>query len=181
MCKWNLKNVIYLSILGGRHHPVSCSDLLWGYTLKSSYWCIILMFVCLPSILPDPKQHTDILLSIFRLVSSEHPQPASYCTVHTGTVKVVGSAHCPLQTGRGSLVANIKLSLGFMYLLPNKFILDQTDLPAYAQDKMFKWCKVGLSKYDPECLFFPYPLTCNLKINTQAPPGCDNFSKQNGK
>lgn len=83
MCKWNPKNVIYLSILWGRHHPVSCSDLLWGYTLKSSYWCIILMFVCLPSILWDPKQHTKILFSIFRLVSSEHPQPASYCTVHT--------------------------------------------------------------------------------------------------
>lgn len=30
-------------------------------------------------------------------------------------------------------------------------------------------------------IFFPYPLTCNLKINTQAPRGCDNFSKQNWK
>lgn len=81
---------------------------------------------------------------------------------------------CPLQTGTDYLVANIKLSLGFTCLLPGKFIWGQTDFP------IFKWCGVGLSNYDPEH-FFPYPLTCNLKINTQAPRGCDNFSKQNWK
>lgn len=65
----------------------------------------------------------------------------SLCPLHcplAGRPEAAGPAPLPSSNGQGSLMAGIKLSLGFMCLLPNKFILDQTDLPAYAQDKMFK-------------------------------------------
>lgn len=155
---------------------------LQSCSLTSSYWYLILVFVCLPwfcQTLNNPARSFP-LSSALCLMSIT----CLYSNALSTDCKDSGlwiQPPCPLQTGMDNLVANIKLSLGFMWLLPNKFILDQTDFPAYAPDRIFKWCKVGFSNYDPEQFFFPHPLTCNLKINTQAPPGCDNFSKQNWK
>lgn len=80
-----------------------------------------------------------MVCSVFRLVSiSTDGLESTALSVAWGSESCASSPYCPIQTGTDSLIANIKLSLGFMCLLPNKFILDQIELPAYAQDKMFK-------------------------------------------
>lgn len=186
MCKWNPKSVIYLSFLWWRHHesyPVSCAE--FAPRLRFEVFLLVdHSNVCLFT--PDSGRPytTHQHLHQFLQVSVQWASTAWVwsCCPQPGRSEGFGSSLAtPLHIGTDSLMAHIKLSLDFMCLLSNKFILDQTDSPAYAQDKMFKWCKVGFSNYDPEHFFFPYPLTCNLKINTQAPPGCDNFSKQNWK
>lgn len=183
MCERNLKSVIYLSFLwwGLREsHPVSGTERAPRLQCEV-FWLVYGSNVCL-FVCPRFCQTLNNRPKSFSVSSSWCPVSTEGLGSWTGGSEGCASGpHCPLQTGTDSLMANIKLSLGFMCLLPNKFILDQTELPAYARDKMFKWCKVVFSNYDPAYFFFPYPLTCNLKINTQAPPGCDNFSKQNWK
>lgn len=136
------------AILGAALH------LLWGYSGKSSYWYIILMFVR-----PKFCQTLNNPPKSFSVSSGWCPEASKawalpHCPQTRRSEGYAFSPHCPPQTGTDSLMENIKLSLGFMCLLPNKFILDQTTLPAYAQDKMFKWCKVGFSNSDPEHFFF---------------------------
>lgn len=144
MCKRNPKSVIYLSSLGRRHHksnPVSRTE----FALRLQFQVLLLVYqssVCLfvyPAFFQTLTTHHNLVQCL--QVGAQWASAAcvlSRCP-QTGRSEGCGcSPYCPLQNAMDGLVANINLSLGFMCLLPNMFILDQTDLPAYAQDKMFK-------------------------------------------
>lgn len=89
MCKHNPKSVIYLSVLRWRHHgshPGSGTE----FAPRLQFEVFLLMDpsnVCLPKILPDPKQYNKIFFNFFWLVSNELQQPVLLHCLQTGRSK----------------------------------------------------------------------------------------------
>lgn len=149
--------------------------------MKSSDRYIILMFVCSPWILPDPKQPTQMVCSVFRLVSSKHRWPRVHGTVHwPGGLSAVH----PAPTALLKLARTVSQQTSNCHLVSCVCCLISLFWIRLSCQHMLKIKCSNDAEWDFQIMilhtfFFPYPLTCNLKINIQAPPGCDNFSKQN--
>lgn len=133
--------------------PWAALNLLQGYNLKLSSQRIIQCLFVYLWILPDPNNHQNLFQFLQGRVQWV-AMAAFLCAA-----QILGRRGMRITDSNWHVhsVANIKLPLDCKYLLPNKFILNKTDLPAYAPDKMFKWCWVVFSNENPEHFSPPPP------------------------
>lgn len=125
-------NLSKLSVMKPSWEPFCERHWLCSEATVQVFWRVYHSHVCLFARLwfrQTLKQPTQMVCSVFRLVSSKyrcHRVHGTVCglgvwsAVHPAPTALLKLAHSP--------IANIKLSLGFMCLLPNKFILDQIEL-----------------------------------------------------
>lgn len=187
MCKRNLKSVIYLSFLWWRFHeshPRSGT----AFALRLQWEVFLLVYhsnVCLFALNSARPSTTHQNRSQFLQVDVlKHQRPGLCRTVHRlGGLRAMRSAPTALL----KLARTVSWKTSNCHLVSCVCCLISLFWIRLRCQHMLKIKCSNDAKWDFQILilstffFFPYPLTCNLKINTQAAPGCDNFSKQNWK